>query len=160
MIVDVEGHVDNQVSSRGRSARKSSRPPGCHKVRPVQRLVQHAAWHLAGPALPGAPRRRKARAVCARRIHDVVVDLRSSSALFSMDRIELTAENRRALCSSGLRARLPGADGRLGSVMLMTAFYAPEDGAGCPLERSSVGFSGRLPTHLSERDAIYPDFRP
>jgi len=96
-------------------------------------------------------------------VHDVVLDLRSSSpAHLQSISIELTAENRRALyippgCAHGFQTLLDDSE----VLYLMTEFYAPETARGVRWNDPLFGIAWPIgnPT-MSERDATYPDFQP
>jgi dTDP-4-dehydrorhamnose 3,5-epimerase len=165
VIVDAEGHVDDRGSFARTFCEKEFAAAGL----PTRFVQSSVSFNTRRGTLRGlhyqAPPKAEGKLVrCVRGgIHDVVVDLRSSSTTFlQWICVELTAENRRALyvppgCAHGFQTLMDDSE----VFYQMTEFYAPEMARGVrwndPMFR--VEWPIANPT-ISERDATYPDFRP
>jgi dTDP-4-dehydrorhamnose 3,5-epimerase len=164
VIVDVEPHVDG----RGLFARTFCEAEFAAAGLPTRFVQSSVSFNTRRGTLRGlhyqAPPKPEAKLVrCTRgTIHDVVVDLRPSSATFlRWISVELTAENRRALyipggCAHGFQTLTDDAE----VLYLMTEFYAPELARGVRWNDPVFGVEWPIADpRLSERDATYPDFR-
>jgi dTDP-4-dehydrorhamnose 3,5-epimerase len=164
VIVDVEPHVDG----RGLFARTFCEAEFAAAGLPTRFVQSSVSFNTRRGTLRGlhyqAPPKPEAKLVrCTHgTIHDVVVDLRPSSATFlRWISVELTAENRRALyipggCAHGFQTLTDDAE----VLYLMTEFYAPELARGVRWNDPVFGVEWPIADpRLSERDATYPDFR-
>ena len=165
VIVDVEGHVD----TRGLFARTFCEEEFAAARLPTRFVQSSVSFNTRRGTLRGLhyqalPKPEGKVVRCTRgAIHDVVVDLRPSSATFlRWIGVELTAENRRALyvppgCAHGFQTLVDDSE----VLYLMTEFYAPEMARGVRWNDPMFGVEWPIadPT-ISERDATYPDFRP
>lgn len=165
VIVDVEPHVDG----RGLFARTFCEAEFAAAGLPTRFVQSSVSFNTRRGTLRGlhyqAPPKPEAKLVrCTRgAIHDVVVDLRPSSASFlRWISLELTAENRRALyipegCAHGFQTLTDDAE----VLYMMTEFYAPELARGVRWNDPIFGVEWPIAdATLSERDTTYPDFRP
>ncbi len=165
VIVDVESHVDDRGSFARTFCEKEFAAAGL-PTRFVQSSLSFntrrgtlRGLHYQAPPMPEGRLVRCVRGV----IHDVVVDLRSSSATFlRWISVELTAENRRAVyvppgCAHGFQTLTDDSE----VFYQMTEFYAPELARGVrwndPMFRIEWPIAEPI---ILERDATYPDFRP
>ena len=165
VIVDIERHVDG----RGLFARTFCEEEFAAAGLPVRFVQSSVSFNSRRGTLRGLhyqahPKPEGKLVRCTRGvIHDVVVDLRPSSATFlGWIGVELTAENRRALyvppgCAHGFQTLIDDSE----VLYLMTEFYAPEMARGVRWNDPMFGIEWPIadPT-ISERDATYPDFRP
>ena len=165
VIVDIEEHVDD----RGLFARTFSEEEFASAGLPTRFVQSSVSFNTRRGTLRGlhyqAPPMPEGKLVrCTRgAVHDVVVDLRPSSATFlRWISVELTAENRRAIyvppgCAHGFQTLMDDSE----VFYQMTELYAPELARGVrwndPMFR--IEWPIAEPT-ISERDATYPDFEP
>ena len=165
VIVDVEGHVDDR-GLFGRTFCETEFEAAGLPTRFVQSSVSYNTRRgtLRGLHYQAVPKAEGKLVRCTHgAIHDVVVDLRPSSAGFlRWMSVELTAKNYRALyvppgCAHGFQTLADGSE----VLYLMTEFYAPELARGVRWNDPIFGVEWPIvaPT-LSERDATYPDFQP
>src|SRR5215203_6758138 len=134
VIVDVEARVDG----RGLFARTFCEDEFAAAGLPTRFVQSSVSFNTRRGTVRGLhyqahPKGEGKLVRCTRgAIHDVVVDLRSSSATFLKSiGVELTAENRRALyvppgCAHGFQTLTDDAE----VLYLMTEFYVPELGRG------------------------------
>lgn len=165
VIVDIEEHVD----ARGLFARTFCEEEFARAGLPTRFVQSSLSFNARRGTLRGlhyqaAPKAEGKLVRCTRgAVHDVVVDLRSSSPTFlRWISVELTAENRRALyvppgCAHGFQTLQDDSE----LLYLMTEFYAPEAARGVRWNDPRLGIAWPIdnPT-LSNRDATYPDFQP